>query len=240
MVDDCSSASVRGEVARVCGLDIRVQLLNVAKRQGASFCRNLGAEQAQTEWLLFLDDDDQLCDDYLKVMDALLHAHSEVSAWIPDVRNSMRRQMLPVSISDMQSFNRVGGCSGLMIRKTLFDGVGGFDAHFPSMQDWDLWIRLIDRQALYYSGVEGVVYDSHSTQKITHNLKAKYIGLRRLYFKHFDTRIRSARQEHLVRAWALRQLLEPSGPRLYRCIMRILIWPKATIYYLKWYKFRSN
>ena len=57
VVDDCSSAIVRGEVARVCGLDIRVQLLNVAKRQGASFCRNLGAEQAQTEWLLFLDDD---------------------------------------------------------------------------------------------------------------------------------------------------------------------------------------
>jgi hypothetical protein len=79
-----------------------------------------------------------------------------------------------------------GGCSGLLIRASLFSGIGGFDERLPAMQDWDLWIRLIERQALYYSGIEGVVYDSDSTQKITHNLKAKYLGLRRLYFKHFD------------------------------------------------------
>ena len=239
-MDDCSSASVRGVVSRVCSLDARVQLLNVLERQGASFCRNLGAKQAQTEWLLFLDDDDLLCDNYLNSMDALIRVHPEVSAWIPNVQNFMRRRMLPVSISDMQSCNRVGGCSGFMIRKTLFDKVGGFDARLPSMQDWDLWIRLIERHALYYSGIEGVVYDFDSTRKITHNLKAKYLGLRRLYFKHFDARTRSVRRQHLVRAWALRQLLEPSGPRLYKCFMRILIWPKATIYYLKWYKFLSN
>ena len=211
MVDDCSSASVRGEVTHVCGLDARVQLLNNAERQGASFCRNLGAEQAQTEWLLFLDDDDQLCDNYLQAMDALLHGHSDVSAWMPDVQHSTRRRMLPVSLSDAQARNRVGGCSGLIIRKTEFDTVGGFDAQFPSMQDWDLWLRLIERKALYYSGVVGVVYDTKSDQKITHNLKSKYLGLRRLYLKYTKLWSLSARKDHLVRLWVLRRLL--SGRR---------------------------
>ena len=144
------------------------------------------------------------------------------------------------TLEDVSARNAAGGCSGLLIRASLFSEIGGFDERLPAMQDWDLWIRLIERQALHYSGIEGVVYDFGSTQKITHNLKAKYLGLRRLYFKHFDGSNRSVRQAHLVRAWALRQLLEPSGPRLFRCIMRILSWPKATIYYLKWYKFRNN
>lgn len=211
VVDDCSSAIVRGEVAHVCERDSRVQLLKNSERQGASYCRNFGADRAQTEWLLFLDDDDQLCDDYLQAMDALLHAHSEVSAWMADVQNSTERRTMPVSLSDAQACNRVGGCSGLIIRKSEFDAVGGFDAQFASMQDWDLWLRLIERKALYYSGVVGVVYDTKSDQKITHNLKSKYLGLRRLYYKYADLWTPSARRQHLLRLWVLRRLL--SGRR---------------------------
>ena len=207
VVDDCSSASVLEEVRRVCRSDDRVQCLENSKRMGAAACRNKGAEEAQSEWLLFLDDDDQFCEGYLDSMTQLLSSHPQVQAWIPDVQNARQRKLSPVELSDAQARNRVGGCSGLLIRKSLFEAIGGFDEKFPSMQDWDLWLRLIERNALYYSGVAGVIYDSNSEQKITHNLSAKYRGLRRLYFKHFNLWTPSARQQHLLRLWVLRRLL---------------------------------
>lgn len=207
VVDDCSSASALEEVAHVCQQDTRVQLLNNGVRQGASFCRNLGAAQAQSEWLLFLDDDDQLCEGYLDSLLPLLEKHPEVQAWIPDVQGGRTRVQSLVPLSDAQIRNRVGGCSGFLIRKALFEAVGGFDDGFPSMQDWDLWLRLIERNSLHYSGMTGVVYDSSSNQKITHNLKSKYQGSRRLYFKYSKLWTPSARQQHLLRLWVLRRLL---------------------------------
>ncbi len=240
MVDDGSSSAVKAEVEAISRSDTRAQLLSNDTCRGAAYCRNQGASLAETNWLLFLDDDDQLSQGYMGAMRLLVAAHPEVQAWIPNFQKGKSRMQSPVPLEDVSVRNTAGGCSGLLIQASLFSKVGGFDERLPAMQDWDLWIRLIERQALYYSGIEGVVYEFDSTQKITHNLKAKYSGLRRLYFKHFDARTQSVRQEHLVRAWALRQLLEPSGPRLFICIMRILSWPKATIYYLKWGKFRDN
>jgi GT2 family glycosyltransferase len=137
----------------------------------------------------------------------LLCSDPKVQAWIPDVQNAWQRHLSPVERSDALACNRVGGCSGFLIRKSLFEAVGGFDEDFPSMQDWDLWLRLIERNALYYSGVTGVIYDPNSEQKITHNLLAKYRGLRRLYFKHLNLWTPSAREQHLLRLWALRRLL---------------------------------
>jgi glycosyltransferase involved in cell wall biosynthesis len=211
VVDDCSSASVLEEVTHGCERDSRVQLLKNSVRRGASYCRNLGAEKAQTKWLLFLDDDDQICDGYLDSMVPLLEEYPEVLAWIPNVQGGRSRVRSLVPLSDAQTRNRVSGCSGFMIRKVQFDAVGGFDVEFTSMQDWELWLRLIGQDTLHYSGVVGVVYDSSSNKKITHNLRSKYQGLRRLYFKYANLWTCSARRDHLLRLWVLRRLL--SGRR---------------------------
>lgn len=207
VVDDYSSVSALEQVRRVCRSDNRVQLLENSRRMGAAICRNQGVRGAQTEWLLFLDDDDQLCEGFFDSMVQLLGSDPKVQAWIPDVRNAWQRHLSPVERSDALARNRVGGCSGFLIRKSLFEAVGGFDEDFPSMQDWDLWLRLIERNALYYSGVTGVIYDPNSEQKITHNLLAKYRGLRRLYFKHLNLWTPSAREQNLLRLWVLRRLL---------------------------------
>lgn len=207
VVDDCSSAGTLEEVSRVCGADSRVQLLTNSMRRGASFCRNLGVAQAQGEWLLFLDDDDQFCDGYLDSMVALLEEYPEVQAWIPNVQGSKSRMRSPVPMSHAQTHNRVGGCSGFLIKKALFEEVNGFDPNFDAMQDWDFWLRLITMGALHYSGASGVVYAYHSKQKITHDLSAKYRGLRRLYFKHRELWTAAGRHKHLLRLRVLRRLL---------------------------------
>jgi GT2 family glycosyltransferase len=207
VVDDGSLNEVKAELKTIYRSDTRAQLLSNDMCRGAAYCRNQGATHAETNWLLFLDDDDQLSQGYLPAMRALAAAHPEVQVWIPNVQKEKSRMQSPVPLKDVSVRNAAGGCSGLLIQASLFSEIGGFDERLPAMQDWDLWIRLIKRQALYYSGLEGVVYDSYSGQKITHNLKAKYLGLRRLYFKHFEGSNPSIRKEHLVRLWALRHHL---------------------------------
>jgi glycosyltransferase involved in cell wall biosynthesis len=237
IVDDGSASWARVE-NRSCLNDIRVVDLIVNETsRGACHARNVGARHADTEWLCFLDDDDELVAGYMEAMEALILENPDVKAWVPDVVGGRHRQSGVILERDVQVRNRVGGCSGFLIQKSLFDQLGGFDEGLPSMQDWDLWIRLIERKALHYSGIAGVVYDSDSGQKITHNLSAKYRGLRRLYFKHESVWESPTRKQHLVRLWALRQLLEPTGTRFFKCVRFAFGWPTAVVYYLKWRKF---
>jgi glycosyltransferase involved in cell wall biosynthesis len=240
VVDDASNAQ-RGLTSEdVCRGFSGVTYVKNLERRGACFSRNLGAAGALGHWLCFLDDDDRLDSSYIDAMSELIAAQPHVSAWIPDVIGAKARRLMPVPDVDLQVTNRVGGASGFFIKKTFFYESGGFDENFPSMQDWDLWLRLISRKALYYSGVSGVFYERNSNQKITHNLGAKYHGLRRLYFKHLNFWKPSVCRQHLVRLWVLRQLLEPSGPRFFKCLRRSLCWPKAFAYYLKWRRFLRN
>lgn len=237
VVDDASDEACFNAIVATGQDGTRIAFIRNERRHGAAYSRNIGAAQCESEWLLFLDDDDQLCEGYFDSMTQLLSSHPQVQAWIPDVQGARRRHLSPVELSDAQARNRVGDCSGFLIKKTLFEEIGGFDERFPSMQDWDMWLRLIRSNSLYYSGVAGVIYDFCSEQKITHNLSAKYRGLRCLYFKHFNLWESTARRQHLIRLWALRQLLDSPAPRWFSCFRRVLVWPTAVGYYLKWKKF---
>lgn len=238
VVDDGSDSLHQAATESICAASTDVRLLRQELPVGAAAARNRGARHANTEWLLFLDDDDQLMDGFLTSMSRLVEERPAVNAWVPDVLGAKSRACAPVELKDLQARNRAGGCSGFLIRKALFEEVGGFDAEFCSMQDWDLWIRLVQGNELYYSGVCGIVYDSASQGKITHNLCAKYRGLRRLYLKHRMVWIQEARLHHLVRCWSLRQLLRMNYWGFISCMLRVHRWPLAMLYYLRWRKYR--
>lgn len=206
VVDDGSSPGELDRVKKVCEPQDRVLLITNVLPRGASAARNRGAAYAQGQWLCFLDDDDRLTPEYLELIQGYIKQHPEVQALVPNVQGGRVRSSGLVPSSDVLARNRVGGCSGFMIKKSLFEAIGGFDESFRSMQDWDLWICLQQRGALHYSGVEGVVYDSASQGKITHDLGAKYQGLRRLYLKHRSFWADKARRAHLRRLSVLRRL----------------------------------
>lgn len=238
VVDDASSLECQREVLSLTQGDDRLLLLQNAERKGAAFCRNRGASCVTTEWLIFLDDDDRLMADYEDKLAAIISRHPGVRAWIPDVHGGRVRNYGPVCMEDAFNRNLVGGCSGLAIRKELFESLGGFDELFKSMQDWDLWLRLIERKELYYSGVCGVIYATGSSQKITHNLESKYQGLRRLYFAHQSAWPSKVRKYHIIRLWALRQLMLRRKNGMLDCLVRSLHWPLALVYFARWRKFR--
>lgn len=101
--------------------------------------RNAGAAGCPTDWLIFLDADDELDPYYIESMlagtgdvrqPATLGVYEdgttdEYASVIPPGRNLLERNHIVI---------------GAMVRHELFDKVGGFD-DYAALEDWALWIK---------------------------------------------------------------------------------------------------
>ena len=119
--------------------------------RGANASRNRGIEQSRGEYIAFLDDDDEWFPE--KVTQSMAHFSADVGLVYSDMimvdgartryiakkefsRDQIGRQLL--------SQNFVGGFSGVMVRRNVFDQSGGLDESFASFQDMDLWVRMAE------------------------------------------------------------------------------------------------
>ena len=99
--------------------------------------RNFGAAQATTEWLCFLDADDELEPGYFEAM-----AMSSADLRAPYVRYVKRGYVhaprIPEGTDDLVNGNRL--VIGTLVRRVMFNAVGGF-RDWAFYEDWDLWQR---------------------------------------------------------------------------------------------------
>ncbi len=151
---------------------------------GVSAARNKGLEQAQGEWLAFLDSDDEWLPqklekqlDELKSMAEYKICHTE-ELW---VRNGIR-------VNQMKKHKKAGGwifpqclplCamspSSILINQSIFDDIGNFDAQLPACEDYDLWLRITAKYpVLYIEEPQIIKYGGHEDQ-----LSKKYWGMDR-------------------------------------------------------------
>lgn len=152
--------------------------------------RNNAAAKASGERLVFLDGDDALEHGYC---DVLLQSVGDLR--YPRVRYVREGQdpdqAEAVKHPDTDPLKRNYMCIGTMLRKSLFEQVGGFD-EWPAWEDWALWIKcwlagarpvLCDR-AIYRSYVNpqgrNIVQDHAKLRKRlieTYLPQAKALGL---------------------------------------------------------------
>lgn len=116
--------------------------------------RNLGASLVKDlPFLSFLDDDDFWMPSRLgSMLEAVTASGCQwaVSGEIKLNANlSLRAVNAPVAARDLcarlRSSNSVpGSASGVLVASSAFWSVGGFDAGFRRLEDWDLWLRLAE------------------------------------------------------------------------------------------------
>jgi glycosyltransferase involved in cell wall biosynthesis len=124
------------------------------ENRGMSAARNAGIRAARGSLIAFLDADDYWLPDKLSRQVDLLQAKPDIgfcstSARIenPDGEFLNLWQFRHQSTDVLQTLfaenaSIAGGCSAVVVRKTLLDRVGLFDERLRGFEDPDLWIRL--------------------------------------------------------------------------------------------------
>jgi glycosyltransferase involved in cell wall biosynthesis len=114
-------------------------------RSGPSNIRNEIAREAKTEWLLFLDDDDVLYQDYLEHVSQFMTEQNDVIyTWCH--KNFDYPTNVEFDPEELKSRNFIPVTA--VVRKSRFLSVGGFPS--GPYEDWKLWLRLLEDGASFY------------------------------------------------------------------------------------------
>lgn len=173
IVDD---GSVDGTRELIVGLPLQSEIKYLFQsNRGPSAARNHGIQNSSSEFIAFLDSDDEWLPGKLAAQlrffeenpDYLICQTEEI--WI---RNGRR-------VNPMKKHKKQGGwifekclslCivspSAVMMKRELFDEVGLFDESLPACEDYDLWLRASARFPIGLIEKSFVVkYGGHSDQQ---------------------------------------------------------------------------
>lgn len=169
-------------------------LLN-PKNKGACVARNIGIENANGEWVAFLDSDDWWDINKLQITKDYIDKNATYSVFYSscyyvnasgDLNPIPTNGVLGKFSSALGRMNPIRGFSSLVVRKEILTLVSGFDEQLPARQDVDLYFRL-SKYATFYFIPDLLVYISFANHnKISSNKNNRLYGWIMVYKKHKD------------------------------------------------------
>lgn len=133
-------------------------LLLRQENRGVSAARNRGVAAAGGQLIAFLDSDDLWLPDKLACQVAFMQRQPAAlicqteERWIRNgVRvNPRQRHAKPAGMIFEASLALcLVSPSAVMLRRTLFEAMQGFDEHLPACEDYDLWLRIACRHEVH-------------------------------------------------------------------------------------------
>ena len=149
-------------------------------KNGCSSGRNLGVSKSTREFILFLDSDQWISSPYwLQPYEQIVQAHPDFGAigWGAGFFNKQNRayhvvdsfayRYMPSTMLCRYDIGYLATC-GMLVRKSDFYAVDGFDLHYDPTcyEDTDFAIKLRSiGKKLYYCPYLGVIHLPHQTTK---------------------------------------------------------------------------
>jgi glycosyltransferase involved in cell wall biosynthesis len=152
VVDEASSDGTREGLEEYDDARLRIVRHDVPRRLPGA--RNAGVAVAGGRWLAFLDDDDVWAPRKLRVqIDA---AEAASADWAYGRAVVVDGELRPLEDDPFPAPEELeglldggnwipGGGSNVVVRAEAFHAAGGFDEALRFFEDWDLWLRLLDR-----------------------------------------------------------------------------------------------
>lgn len=148
----------RRAVRSVSTQTLRSDYLAVAvdrKRDGAAATRNRALQRVDTDWVAFLDDDDELYPNHLRACarNAALTGADLVYPWFDCDGGGDEIGMFGVPFDPVLLRQRNYIPVTVLVRTELVREVGGFvdhpDVNGDPCEDWGLWLALLDAGAVF-------------------------------------------------------------------------------------------
>lgn len=150
IVDDGSSDKGPVKVSQI--KDNRIKLLT-QNHKGVSTARNLGVLEAKSDWIAFLDADDEFIPTYLEEVDKIIQKCQNQNLtfigtdyYIVNGYKESINKCFVNGIHDYFSlFNGLkspNNSSNTIVQKKSFFRVGGFPVNLKHYEDWICWIKL--------------------------------------------------------------------------------------------------
>ena len=235
LVVDDGSADGTADAAEAAG----ARVIRHPENRGCAAARNTGVGEATQPWIALLDSDDEWLPHHLATMWPLRDGHAvvAVSALRCGADPAEDRYFGPVarrpvvlrSPAELMFPANVISASTVMVRRGAILAAGGFDTRRRYSEDFDLWLRVLERGTAIVSPTVTALYHQHGGQKserptgpreTKRAIEAEYVGRawwspriveRRLAKEGWDdlrSGLRAGRRRDAARA-ALRLLSRP-------------------------------
>lgn len=147
--DDSPNKEAKEKLEKIGKMDKRIKILH-KENGGPARARDYGVKNADknSEYLLFLDSDDLICDTFIECAYLALKMHPKASWAYADVINFDGQEFLWrkwYSVKKEMEDNLL--VMTALINKKDFLEVNGFDLEGKSLyEDWCLWLKLIEKE----------------------------------------------------------------------------------------------
>lgn len=183
VVDDGSEDNTRQVVEGVG--DSRIRYICLDQNGGASHARNEGIRLAESEFIAFLDSDDEWMPEKLeKQMKAMFQSSDKVGlifcrmrensesgnpVIIPSLR--LKKEQLEGNIFNNLVCGNVIGAPTVLARRNCLKQIGGFDEELHCLEDWDLVLRIAENWEIGF--VDDILVEVHHSEgSVSSNIRA--------------------------------------------------------------------
>ncbi len=204
IVDDCSDDLTQEIVSQFVDNFDNIIYERLSVRSGACKARNRGREIATGDLIAGLDDDDEWLPNRIEVL-VLAYKPSFSFVTSQDIYINNHERWLSekpkkVTFDNLLYDNCVG--NQVLVSKLKLDELNGFDETLPSAQDYDMWIRLVEKfgPALVVESATQLVYMTDNPGRIT-NSRKKITGYFIAYVKHKNLMSKDQRKYQLAKLY---------------------------------------
>lgn len=161
VIDDGSRVAIKENIFDSFPKEVNCILIRNDEAKGANNARNKGILAASSEYIAFLDDDDQFDSQKIEILletikknpcvdvlyhPALIHMVNENVSYITRPKEFSANDSI---FNNLLIQNYIGGTPMVTVRKKSLEEVGLFDEIMPALQDYELWLRLAKNQCKF-------------------------------------------------------------------------------------------
>lgn len=192
------NGEARRQTARtIMNLSSSRPILYLSDRAPTMVCtaRNEGAAQASGELLAFLDDDDYWketklatqvhCLQQSELGPALVYTGLEVVDSSGNTLKIRRPRHRGAILTDLLKVNVIGTPSSVIMRREVFNAIGGFDPALPTRHDFDLYVRVAEHHSIDFIPEPLTAYLNLQLSAMSKDYEKKLEGRRLVLEKHY-------------------------------------------------------